>query len=325
MSRSHRGVRATLLALALALLIPAAAQAGYTPTHGSDFASPLSVWNKKLSATAPLSSKSSTYVGTLRDAVATSGSYINARQYSVPITTVPLTQPLVRMQSDQNHVGFQSMIDLVPIPADARPAPGTDGHLVVWQPATKTMWEFWRASKDANGVWHAKWGGRVTGLDTTLGFFSGCCYGATATGLHLTGGLMTIQEQADGVINHALALAIPNPSTSYVFPAQRTDEAGNSTAPDAIPAGTRFRLPASLNIEALKLNRQAKMMAYAAQKYGMIVRDRAGTVAFFGEDPQEYARANGFDPYAYLFGTASPSDRGLLAQFPWSKLQVVRP
>jgi hypothetical protein len=57
----------------------------------------------------------------------------------------------------------------VPIPAAAKPAEGTDQHMVVWQPSTNTMWEFWHA-QDVNGAWHARWGGRMTDVSSSPGF-----------------------------------------------------------------------------------------------------------------------------------------------------------
>jgi hypothetical protein len=133
---------------------------------------------------------------------------------------------------------------------------------------------------------------------------------------------MTLQEETDGVINHALQLAIPHAKAgTWVFPAQRSD--GDSTAQNAIPEGTRFRLPANLNIDALKLPRQTAMMAKAAQKYGIIINDQSGAVSFRAEDPYLYTQQNGIDPYPYVFEGQSPSQ--LLGAFPWQKLQVVKP
>ena len=49
----------------------------------------------------------------------------------------------------------------VPIPPGAKAAAGQDQHMVVWQPSTNTMWEFWHA-QHVNGAWHARWGGKMT-------------------------------------------------------------------------------------------------------------------------------------------------------------------
>src|SRR5205085_11215776 len=114
---------------------------------------------------------------------------------------------------------------------------------------------------------------------------------------------------------------VPYPKAgTFVYPAQRTD--GNSTSDTAIPEGTRFRLPASLNIDALKLPRQVAMMAKAAQKYGMIVKDKSSVVAFTAEDPYLYSQKFSFDPYAYVFDGIGASQ--VMKSFAWQYVQVVK-
>ena len=95
-----------------------------------------------------------------------------------------------------------------------------------------------------------------------------------------------IDELKAGVIPHALAINIPwaKPNT-YSWPAQRTD--GRSTDANAIPEGARFRLDPNLDIDALNLPPMTRMMAKAAQRYGMIVRDQTGhAISFFAEKPR---------------------------------------
>jgi hypothetical protein len=59
-------------------------------------------------------------------------------------------------------------------------------------------------------------------------------------------------------------------------------------------------------------------LAHAAQRYGIIVRDRSNAVAFAAQN----ANSLPWNPYPALFGGQSPSE--LLRQFPWSRLQLVR-
>jgi hypothetical protein len=302
------------------LAAPSAQASSYTPIRGTDFFTSSGVWNKPLAVNAPLASNSSTLSGTLNWEVANYGSWINTTSYSTPVYTVPANQPTVVVTLDQINPLLAADFLQVPLPADARPAQGTDGHLVVWQPSTQTMWEFWQLHKDGSGNWHTSYGGKMTNVSSNPGYFQR--NGATATGLPLVGGLMTLQEETDGVINHALQFAIPHAKAgTWVFPAQRSD--GDSTSATAIPEGTRFRLPASLNITALKLPRQTAMMAKAVQKYGMIVNDQSGAVSFRAEDPYLYTQQYGIDPYGYAFGGQSPGQ--LLNSFPWKRLQVVKP
>ena len=62
-----------------------------------------------------------------------------------------------------------------------------------------------------------------------------------------------------------------------------------------------------------------RMMAVAAQRYGILVRDVSGTVAFIAQDPT----GTGSDPYTNgFFEGKYPSQ--LLASFPWSHLQVLK-
>jgi hypothetical protein len=129
---------------------------------------------------------------------------------------------------------------------------------------------------------------------------------------------MTIGELQSGHIDHALAIAIPNASKAqFAFPAQRTD--GTSPDSQAIPEGTRFRLDPKLDVKALHLPRVVEIMAQAAQRYGIIVRDKTlHAIGFYAEDPSPL----GTNPYTSLFGGKSPGE--LLQSFPWSHLQAVQ-
>jgi hypothetical protein len=300
-----------LLSSAVAALAPAApAAAAALP-----FA-PSSVWNAPLSSSAPLSASSGALVSELQRQVTAYGSWINTWQYSTPVYTVPATQPAVRVQLDTSYPSLQSDFAAVPLPADARPASGSDAHLTVYQPSSDTLWEFWKLAKLTDG-WHARWGGKMTSVSTNPGYFP-APLGATATSLPLLGGLMRISELQAGRIDHALSLAIPAPKAKeFVWPAQRTD--GSSTLADAIPEGTRFRLDPNLDVATLGLPPVAAQMALAAQRYGIIVRDRAGAVTFYAED----ASPTGTNPYPTLFQGRYPNQ--VLAKFPWGRLQVVAP
>jgi hypothetical protein len=273
-----------------------------------------SVWNAPLSAGAPLDPDSAVLVTDLQRQVATYGPWINTTQYSVPIYKVPSTQPRVRVTLDKYNPALQQAFEAVPLPETAKPAAGWDKHLVVWQIATDTMWEFWALSRKTDG-WHAGWGAKIVRASQSIGVLPSPL-GATATGLPLAGGLMRPFELSDRVIPHALALGLPNVRSSvFTWPATRTD----GTFAASIPAGTRFRLPASLDVNALGLAPALKAMAVAAQRYGIVVRDTSGAVSFYAEDPTQTGR----NPYPALFGTGWMDQA--LAAFPWSRLQVVAP
>jgi hypothetical protein len=143
-------------------------------------------------------------------------------------------------------------------------------------------------------------------------------WGATATSLPLVAGTMRISELRSGEIDHALAIAVPHPRAgTFAWPAERTD--GDNSSAASIPEGAHFRLDPSLDIAKLNLPPATKAIAEAAQRYGLIVRDKTGAVVtLFGEDP----RPTGGNPYPKLWGGKLPS--ALLAQFPWKRLELLR-
>jgi hypothetical protein len=220
--------------------------------------------------------------------------------------------------------GLQKVFTRVPIPPNARPAAGSDGHMTVWQPKTNTMWEFWQASKQSDG-WHASWGGAIKHVSRSRGYYttnswpglSAPNWGATATSLPVIAGTMTVKELRSPWIRHALAVDLPSPRAGvYSWPAQRTDGYG---PPESIPEGARLRLPAHLDLQSLDLPPLTLKIARAVKRRGMIVRDQTGTaVGFYAQDPVGW---NG-DPYNKIFGGQMPSQ--ILATFPWERLQVLK-
>jgi hypothetical protein len=285
-----------------------------------------SVWNAALPASAALSPESSRYVSDLVSQVDRYGPWINTTQYSIPVYTVPRNEPRVPVSLDISGPGTVGELATafragVPIPPGATAAKGTDASMVIWQPSRNELWELWHAVY-ADGGWHARWGGRMSDVSGNLGYFtSPSNWGGSATSLSLLGGLITPRDLRAGAINHTLALAIPQAEAKrFVFPAQRTD--GNDTSSTQIPEGTRFRLRPGLDISALHLPPLTAMIARAAQRYGMIVRDQSGAVAFYAEDPSSI----GHDPWNGVHGAfRGMSPAQLLRRFPWEELEAVSP
>jgi hypothetical protein len=274
-----------------------------------------SVWNRPLGPHAPLAPDSSRLVRELQRQVRYAGAWINTNQYSVPIVTVSARQPAVTVHLDTSYPPLAKDFSRVPVPPNAKPAAGGDHHLVVWQPSSNTMWEFWLMQR-RHGAWHARWGAKISHVTRSPGIVR-APEGATASGLPLVAGLMTIDDLRRGRIDHALALGIPGVRKGVVtWPADRTD--GRIGGRRSIPMGTRFRLDPKLDVDKLDLPPATKMIARAAQRYGIIARDTSGSVNFYAQAPP------GDRPHVYrpVFHGAYPNQ--LLAKFPWDRLQVVR-
>ena len=264
------------------------------------------------------------------------GPWINTNAWSVPVYTVGARERTTRVILDHApDPALSRAFSRVPLPRGAHPAAGTDHHLVVYQPSRDRMWEFFGLVR-THRRWHTNWGGAMRHVSRNPGIFgprawpgAKTWWGATATSLPLLGGLMRIDELQRGSINHALAMAMPNPRRGvWAWPAQRSD--GNAPGPTAIPEGARLRLDPRLDLSQLPMPPLTRMMAVAAQRYGIIVRDKAGVITFAAEDPTPLAATN---PYTNnplsgqplpggLFDGKWPS--ALLAQFPWEHLQVLK-
>jgi hypothetical protein len=288
------------------------------------FFGPAAVWNRPLAADAQLDPDSDAVTRDLLKKVDAGRRNdlpptIATDAYAPPVYTVPVTQPRVRVQLDPgDDRSLAAAFESVPLPSKATPAPGSDHELVVWQPSTDTLWEFWRLRR-AHGGWHARWGGRLDHVYTGPGHYTAphASWGTTASSLPLVGGMITPRELAAGHIDHALAVAVPHTRASaFSRPAQRTD--GDSACAHAVPEGARFRLDPSLDIDSLALPRAIAIIARAAQQYGIYVRDQSDSVTFYAQSTVSLPS----DPYPALFGGYEPYV--LLERFPWSHLQLLK-
>lgn len=288
-----------------------------------------SFWNAPLAPTAPRLPDSDQLRASLeamvREEVARKfGPWISSRGFSTPIYTVGADQQAVVVHLDNTEPALARAFARVPLPDDAKPADGTDGQLTVWQPSSDRLWEFWRLRHQSDG-WHAQWGGAMEHTSQNAGLFSSeswpgatSHWGATSTSLPLVGGLITLADLEQKRIDHALALGLPKISRGVVrWPAQRTD--GVFEGQEGIPAGTRFRLDPNLDLARLSLPPLVAMIAEAAQRYGLVVRDTSTIVDFYAEDPTR----TGTNPLRAYFTEEPPWQQ--LEQFPWSHLEALAP
>jgi hypothetical protein len=310
----------------------------YAATNRSPFRffAPDSVWNRPVPASARLAPRSADLIGAfdaeiVQEERTKDSPSINTMAYSVPIYTVPADQPTVRvtLRSEPDHVfqpALQAAWSAVPLPSNAQPAAGGDKHLVVSQPSTDRLWEFWHLEQTLTG-WQAGWGGAIQNVSSDSGAYGPEAWpgaqpgwGASGSSLSIAGGLITLEDLELGQINHALAMAIPNVRAGvYASPAQRSD--GKSTELLSLPEGAHLRLNPRLNLSALHLPRLTLMMARAAQRYGIVIRDKGAEVAFYAQDPIP----TGTEPYVGTDGYfEGKTPQELLAFFPWGYLQVLR-
>lgn len=211
----------------------------------------------------------------------------------------------------------------VPVPANAQPAKGTDQQLAIYSPSEDKLWEFWIAGKDAGGEWSACWGGRMDDVSqNTRGAFT-APYGAAASGMAFVGSMVSIEEARRLEINHAIGLNVITPSNwdDFSYPANRSD--GYTEEKNLIPEGSRLRLDPNVDVDSLGLTPIGAAVARAAQKYGFLITDKAGSIAVVTEGgiKASLTAPNNEDPWHEILGD-TPSYRQLEG-FPWDRVEVI--
>jgi hypothetical protein len=188
------------------------------------------------------------------------GSYAG---YGIPINVVGNTTPAVKVAFDYDD---ESDHVLYPIPASPKIEGGSDGHILMLDKDLCRLYELFAARK-VSGAWHAgsgaMWDLRSNALRPD-GWTS-----ADAAGLPILPGLVRYDELTAGTIAHALRFTTNRTRTSYIYPARH--EAGESSSSSLPPMGLRVRLKASFDTSGF--SPQARVIAVALQRYGMILAD----------------------------------------------------
>jgi hypothetical protein len=336
----------------------AAAQESLTIKPGREFAADSYV-HKPLADTTPIHPKSAIYVAAIQRQIKAHYGHadVNIDGNTPPIYIVPADQPTVRVRyinwekPSATFPPLQAQWMAAPLPDNFEPSRGDDKEAVVYQPSTGRMWEFWAMKKtgarvaDSRGrnveEWGAKWGGRMDDIAANPGYWvtrpEGHKFGTTASGIPFLAGLLTVEELRRGRIDHVVGFSLPqSKSGQWTHPAQRTD--GQTDAPDAIPQGMIFRLPANLDLDDMEMDPFARMIARAVQKHGMILWDTSGVVGFRAENPgNRYADGHPYWKEGGILGCGPGASKpgnnaiyqcwppGRLTSFPWDKLQALQP
>jgi hypothetical protein len=220
------------------------------------------VWNTRIDDR-DVASNSSTMIsaiGLSRGLHMDFGSYAG---YGIPINVVsgdtPGSTVVFQYDDESDHVPY-------PIPSSPKVEGGSDGHILMVDKDLCRLYELF-AAKKVSGVWHAgsgaTWDLRSNAL-RKAGWTS-----ADAAGLPILPGLVRYDEVAAGEIDHALRFTTDQTRTSYIYPARH--EAGDSSSSSLPPMGLRVRLKASYDISGF--SPQARVIAKALQRYGMILAD----------------------------------------------------
>ncbi len=335
-----RRLLAPTLGIVTALAVAAPAGAAGSEEPWRPFA-PDSLWNLRLRDDVPLNPKSATYVSELQRLVNKNGAWVNDHHCGMPLywagrktSRGPVKLDDAAYEDPRLLYAWRS----VPVPKTAKPAECSDANMAVGlrrRDGRISVWEFWRARKTvSNGrvAWHAKWGGYTDDVRHDRGIASKHAWQAkgkvgwqyrsdpqwnvTASSVSMIAGVITREDVAAGRADHALSMAVTDMARGkWFFPAQRTD--GSLRNPEAIPAGSRFRLDPALDLSKLDLSPAVRMIAEAVQRYGVVVRDRTYGPNVFYTDGRPGKPVLTRDD----FGGKSPNEA--LKKFPWDKMQLI--
>jgi hypothetical protein len=235
-------------------------------------------WNTEISG-APLRSDSSQIIAAIQSNGGTRlhPDFGENPNYGIPYVVVPASQPSVPIVYDP--YGDESDPGPFPIPLDAPVEGGAgstgDRHVLVVQSGSCQLFELFAAFRSGQG-WGAASGARFDLSSNELrplGWTS-----ADAAGLPILPGLVRYDEVAAGEIRHAIRVTFSRTRRGYILPA--THVASSSTDPTLPPMGLRLRLKASFDVTTL--SGQARTIAVAMQRYGLIVADNGSNWFFQG-------------------------------------------
>jgi hypothetical protein len=143
-----------------------------------------------------------------------------------------------------------------------------DRHVIVVDRAACTDYELFAAYPHDGGKRWSAGSGAIFNLRSDhlrpAGWTS-----ADAAGLPILPGLARYDEVAAGVIDHALRFTAPCTAPRYVYPARHV--ASTCHGANLPPMGLRVRLKAGVEISGLP--DQARVVAQALKRYGMILAD----------------------------------------------------
>lgn len=192
----------------------------------------------------------------------------------------------------------EAQLKNVHIPADMIPDQSSDSSISIYNEDSNEVVDLWQTRRNAEGQWEACWGGRITDAKNSIGQFQEG-YGASASGIAQLAYTIRHQELVNGEINHVINVALPEiaPWPAMSWPANRTD--GHFAGGTALTMGQMMRLPADLDIDALNLSPAAHTIAKAAQQYGIMVTESAGSVTIPAENYISLAEGN--NHYGQIF------------------------
>jgi hypothetical protein len=220
------------------------------------------VWNKRVDSL-PVASNSAAMIRAIGLNTGLHPDFGSFLGYGIPFNVVTSATPKVSVRFQYSS---ESNRGPYPIPAHPRIEAGSDHHLLIVEKSTCTLYEMWAVHHTSSG-WTAG-SGAIWNMESNHLRHDGWT-SADAAGLPILPGLARYQEDANGVIDHALRFTAPSTCAGHIYPARH--DAGSGSCNVLPPMGLRVRLRADFPVDSLPP--QCRPIAIALQQYGMILAD----------------------------------------------------
>ena len=297
------------------------------PIQTRRFFSENSPWNKAIGKAPALAATSGAIVAQLQQFA---GFQLNQNRWTVNVSMPPDGTPrqLVTDKGLADHAaeGFSywGTAD-VPVAPDAVGTPDDDAHLVIVDEAHNRVFNFYGTQRSGTGQLKAIGMGvfRLDGSgwwDPDGGTSPGPWTGRSSNA-SLLGGLIFPEELKAGAIPHALALGLdPEVGQSMDKDVSAPAKTFDVHPTGRVPGGTRLQLDPDLDLNSLRLGREAMVICRALQTYGaFIVESSSGLALYFRSNHNR-----GMDQYAGMDFTGIRRGDPAFAVIR-SKLRVVAP
>lgn len=322
------------------IVIPSQTIPGYTITVADPTTVPViptmlysatSVWNTKLSPTAPLHANSVGYVAEITKINRLHNAWLNVGTPVYFVTNADAKVPiyLTNTTNAASPVGIELAAG-INIPKKLIGSQvDSDKSCCIINLDTKKEYNIWKLTWNATlSRYEGISAGILSNYDTSDGTFARLAYWNSVRAGHTTlGAGMNLKKELDNkLFPHvgALVLGRTKPAT-WVYPCKSSD--GIFADANSIPYGTHFRFPANIVINPAWSD-LTKALVVQGRDYGFIVVDQTGwgnVIAFEG-----FAQYGVADDYAYIktfsnnkelwdiMGTTNTD-----TEFPWTQLQAI--
>jgi hypothetical protein len=196
------------------------------------------------------------------------GININTGAWTPTVYHVDGSSPIATVQLE-NGTRMQ-----IPMPRNAVGSNDADGAAEIIDRKRGCAYDFSHLARSGDNSWTAG-GAAVFRLEGT-GVHRP--WAVRASGFSLGAGLIRPSEVRAGVIPHALLMAIPMTSPSFVAPATTSD----GRDPNGLPMGSHLQLDPAFDLSVLPPDQRP--IARAMQRYGVFVGDTSSSFALFAQN-----------------------------------------